>query len=65
MVGGAFGPEMLQLLIDSEQTAIHLAKKKFGVPESLIRDEEQRKQIAALAQQMAQQQQGQMVAEQG
>jgi len=64
LVGGAFGPEMLQLLIDSEQTAIHLAKK-FGVPESLIRDEEQRKQIAALAQQMAQQQQGQMVAEQG
>ncbi len=66
LVGGTFGPEMLQLLIDGEQTAIHLAKK-FGVPESLIRDEEQRKQIAALAQQMAQQQQqqGQMVAEQG
>lgn len=64
LVGGAFGPEMLQLLIDGEQTAIHLAKK-FGVPESLIRDEEQRRQIAALAQQMAQQQQGQMVAEQG
>lgn len=64
LVGGSFGPEMLQLLIDSEQTAIHLAKK-FGVPESLIRDEEQRRQIAALAQQMAQQQQGQMIAEQG
>jgi hypothetical protein len=64
LVGGTFGPEMLQLLIDGEQTAIHLAKK-FGVPESLIRDEEQRRQIAALAQQMAQQQQGQMVAEQG
>jgi hypothetical protein len=34
------------------------------VPESLIRDEEQRKQIAQMAQQMAQQQmqqQGQMV----
>ena len=54
MVAGTFGPEMLQLLIDGEQTAIHLAKK-FGVPESLIRDEEQRNQIAALAQQMAQQ----------
>jgi hypothetical protein len=64
LVGGAFGPEMLQLLIDGEQTAIHLAKK-FGVPESLIRDEEQRRQIAALAQQMAQQQQGQMIAQQG
>tara|TARA_R110000787_G_scaffold87939_2_gene187010 strand:+ start:526 stop:2064 length:1539 start_codon:yes stop_codon:yes gene_type:complete len=55
LVGGVFGPEMLQLLIDGEETAIHLAKK-FGVPESLIRDEEQRKQIAAVAQQMAQQQ---------
>ena len=56
LVGGVFGPEMLQLLIDGEQTAAHLAKK-FGVPESLIRDENQRKQIAAMAQQMAQQQQ--------
>jgi len=55
LVGGVFGPEMLQMLIDGEATAIHLAKK-FGVPESLIRDEEQRKQIAAIAQQMAQQQ---------
>lgn len=64
LVGGAFGPEMLQILIDSEQTAVHLAKK-FGVPESLIRDEEQRKQIAAIAQQLAQQQQGQMVAPAG
>ena len=63
LVGGVFGPEMLQLLIDGEKTAIHLAKK-FGVPESLIRDEEQRKQIAAMAQQMAQQQQGAMLEQQ-
>ena len=56
---------MLQLLIDGEQTAVHLAKK-FGVPESLIRDEDQRKQIAAMAQQMAQQQQqGAMLEQQG
>jgi hypothetical protein len=60
LVGGVFGPEMLQLLIDGEQTAAHLAKK-FGVPESLIRDENQRKQIAAMAQQMAQQQQQQQM----
>ena len=53
MVGGVFGPEMLQLLIDGEQTAVTLAKK-FGVPDSLIRDEEQRRQIAAAAQQLAQ-----------
>jgi len=58
LVGGVFGPEMLQLLIDGEKTAVHLAKK-FGVPESLIRDEEQRKQIAEMAQQMAQQQMAQ------
>jgi hypothetical protein len=64
MVGNGFGPEMLQLLIDGEQTAIYLAKK-FGVPESLIRDEEQRKQIAALAQQLAQQQQGMPIEQQG
>jgi hypothetical protein len=63
LVGGTFGPEMLQLLVDGEKTAIHLAKK-FGVPESLIRDENQRKQIAAMAQQMAQQQQGGMLATQ-
>jgi len=64
MVGTGFGPEMLQLLIDGEQTAIYLAKK-FGVPESLIRDEEQRRQIAALAQQLAQQQQGMPIEQQG
>jgi hypothetical protein len=55
LVGGVFGPQILNVLVDSEQTAIHLAKK-FGVPESLIRDEQQRKQIAALAQQLAEQQ---------
>lgn len=64
MVGGTFGPEMMQMLIDSEEVAVHLAKK-FGVPDRLIRDEEQRKQIAALAQQMAQQQQGMPVEQEG
>jgi len=47
---------MLNMLIDSEKTAVYLGKK-FGVADSLIRDVEQRKQIAALAQQLAQQQQ--------
>lgn len=55
LVGGTFGPEMLQLLIDSEQVAVYLSKK-FGVPESLIRDEDQRREITAVMQQMAQQQ---------
>ena len=56
----------VEVLIDGEETAIYLAKK-FGVPESLIRDEEQRKQIAEAAQQLAQQQamqQGMMPVEQ-
>ena len=56
LVGGVFGPEMLNVLIDSEETAVHLAKK-FGVPDKLIRDEDQRKQIAEAAAQMAQMQQ--------
>jgi hypothetical protein len=51
-----FGPEMMQILINSEETAAYLAKK-FGVPDSLIRDPEERKQIVAMMQQMAQQQQ--------
>jgi hypothetical protein len=66
MIGNGFGPDMLQLLIDGEQTAVYLAKK-FGVPESLIRDEEQRKQIAEAARQLAEQQamqQGMMPVEQ-
>jgi hypothetical protein len=55
LVGGTFGPQMLPILINPEQTSVELAKK-FGVPDSLIRDEEERKQITAMMQQMAQQQ---------
>ena len=64
LVGGAFGPEMMQMLINSEESALYLARK-FGVPESLIRTEEQRNEIAAMAQQMMQQQQGMPVEGQG
>ena len=46
---------MLQLLVNSEETAAHLAKK-FGVPDNLIRDEAERKEIVALMQQMQQSQ---------
>ena len=63
LIGGTFGPEMLQILIDSEVTAVYLAKK-FGVPDSLIRDEEDRKAMTAMAQQMAQQQAAQQPQEQ-
>ena len=40
------------MLIDSEEVASVLAKK-FGVPDTLIRDKEQRKQLIEMAQQMA------------
>ena len=62
LVGGTFGPEMLNMLIDSEEVSIHLAKK-FGVPQSLIRSKEERRQIIALMQQ--QQQQGEQLGPQG
>ena len=55
LVGGAFGPQVVNLLVNSEQTAAHLAKK-FGVPDTLIRDVAERQQTVAAAQQMAQQQ---------
>jgi hypothetical protein len=53
LVQASFGPQVLQILIDSEETAAYLGKK-FGVPDSLIRDLEERRQIVALAQQYAQ-----------
>lgn len=49
------GPQLLPILIDPEQTAVVLAEK-FGVPDTLIRDEEQRRQLTAMMQRMAQQQ---------
>ena len=52
---GAFGPETLQLLVNSEETAAYLAKK-FGVPDNLKRDEAQRKELVSLMQQMQQSQ---------
>ena len=59
-VGNTFGPEMLNILISSEEAAVYLAKK-FGIPDTLIRDVEDRKEIVRLAQQMQQQQQPQMM----
>ena len=61
LVNGFFGPDTTNLLIDSEETAVFLAKK-FGVPETLIRDAEERKQGIAMMQQMQQMQQEQQTA---
>ena len=58
LVSAYFGPDMTNMLINSEETAIHLAKK-FGVPDGLIRDAEERRQIVAMMQQMQMQQQEQ------
>jgi hypothetical protein len=64
LVGGSFGPEMLNILIDSVETSVYLGKK-YGVPDTLIRDEEQRKQLMQMAQEMAQQQAQQAAAPEG
>jgi len=55
MVGVRFGPELVNVLINSEETAVYLAKK-FGIPDYLLRDLEERKAIVQMAQQMQQQQ---------
>ena len=58
LVGGTFGPEILNLLIRSDDVAAYLAKK-FGVPDTLVRDKVEREQLMQIAQQMQQQQMGQ------
>tara|TARA_R100000951_G_scaffold29283_1_gene25392 strand:+ start:12202 stop:13797 length:1596 start_codon:yes stop_codon:yes gene_type:complete len=60
LVQGRFGPELTNILINSEETAVYLAKK-FGVPDNLIRDLNERQQLVQMAQQMAQQQQQQQM----
>ena len=55
LVGNSFGPETVNLLVNTEETAAHLARK-FGVPDTLIRDLEERKMLVQTAQQLAQQQ---------
>lgn len=61
MMQSAFGPQITPVIIDPEQVAVYLAKK-FSMPDTLIRDEEQRKQISQMMQQLASQAQGAEVA---
>ena len=56
LVGTSFGPQVLNLLINSEDTAVYLAKK-FGIPDTLVRDKVERQQLLQAAQQYAQAQQ--------
>jgi hypothetical protein len=56
LVGMRFGPQMVNLLVSSEEAAAYLAKK-FGVPDMLIRDSAEREQIVQAMQEMQQMQQ--------
>tara|TARA_Y100000114_G_scaffold43691_1_gene39205 strand:+ start:11376 stop:12992 length:1617 start_codon:yes stop_codon:yes gene_type:complete len=59
LINGAFGPQLINILIDTEAVAAQLARK-FGVPDTMVRDEEDRKQlIDAMNQQMQMQAQAQ------
>ena len=63
LVGGRFGPQVLNLLVDSQEVSVYLARK-FGVPDNLIRSPEQRAMLTQMAQQMAQMQMQQQGMEQ-
>ena len=65
LVGGNFGPDMVNLLVKSEDVAVYLAKK-FSVPDNLVRDQKEREEMIQMMQQMQmQQQQMQMQQQQG
>jgi hypothetical protein len=55
LIQGAFGPQLINILIDTEQVAAQLARK-FGVPDNMVRDEDDRKRLVeAMNAQMQQQ----------
>lgn len=58
MVNGMFGPQLMNLLVSSEETAIYLAKK-FGVPDHLVRDMAERQAVIEMAQMLQQSPEGQ------
>ena len=41
LANGAFSPEAINVLINTEETAAYLAKK-FGIPDNLVRDEQKK-----------------------
>lgn len=55
LIQGAFGPQLINILIDTEQVAAQLAKK-FGVPDTMVRDEEDRKKLVEIMNAQMQQQ---------
>ena len=55
MIQGRVGPELTNLIVDQMKVAKYVAKK-LGVPEELVRSEEQMQQAAQQMQQMMAQQ---------
>jgi len=62
VVQQGFGPEIMNLLVSGEEVATYLAKK-YGVPDSLIRDANERQQITQIMQQAQMMQQAQQQGE--
>lgn len=58
MIQGRVGPELANILVKQDEVAKFVAKK-LGIPETLIRSQEEMQQFAQQMQQMMQQQQGQ------
>ncbi|HIJ10647.1 TPA: hypothetical protein HA278_01190, partial [Candidatus Woesearchaeota archaeon] len=65
IIGTTFGPQMLNLIVNQEELARHLAKL-MNIPEKLLRDKAEQQQMADEIAQMAQagQMNGQEVAQQ-
>ena len=56
LVGTRFGPQLINLLVDSNEATKYLAEK-FGIPEKLTRSKEEMEQVMMQMQQALQQQQ--------
>jgi hypothetical protein len=44
IIAGTFGPQMINVIVNQNETAKYLAEK-MNLPEKLIRDEEEQRQI--------------------
>jgi len=51
IIASNFGPQMINLIVDQNQTAKYLAEK-MNLPEKLIRNEEEQQQLVNRLQQM-------------
>ena len=52
IIAGTFGPQMINLIVDQNETAKYLAEK-MNLPEKLIRDEQEQNQLMEQLQQMS------------